>query len=70
MNDLVIVDKDKFYITQYIHSRDYNKAVYEIWLLSHVKYTGKVFYYGGERAREVVSDLFVPNGINISPDKS
>ena len=67
MNNLVAVDKDKFYITQFQHFRDLNKIYVEIFLFLPL---GKVFFYDGNKAREVAKDLFVPNGINISPDKS
>lgn len=67
MNDLVAVDKDRFYITQWLYARDLLKSYFELFLF---QYFGKVFFYDGRKAREVASDLFVSNGINISPDKS
>lgn len=64
MNDLVAVGKDKFYITKSIHFRKY--IVLE-WI-SHLKFGG-IYYYDGNKAREVIQGYHVPNGINISPDK-
>ncbi|KAL4236463.1 hypothetical protein ACF0H5_004849 [Mactra antiquata] len=66
MNDLVVVDRDKFYITKFSHYRDHLKQQLEI--LSKWK-SGKIYFYDGYKAREVVSGLTNPNGINISPDK-
>ncbi|XP_045157145.2 serum paraoxonase/arylesterase 2-like [Mercenaria mercenaria] len=67
MNDLVVVGKDKFYISQFAHFpiRDMTKVNLE-WL-SRWK-TGNIYYYDGHRARVVASNLEQPNGINISPD--
>ena len=67
MNDLIAVDKDKFYITQWLYNRDLAKSYIEMFLFQHL---GKVFFYDGSKAREVASNLFISNGINISPDKS
>ncbi|XP_060580723.1 serum paraoxonase/arylesterase 2-like [Ruditapes philippinarum] len=67
MNDLVAVDVDKFYITKYTMYRDTNSILFEH--LSHLR-QGKIFYYDGRKAREVSAGYFLPNGINISPDKS
>ena len=67
MNDLIAVDKDKFYITQWLYNRDLAKSYIELFLFQHL---GKVFFYDGSKAREVASNLFISNGINISPDKS
>lgn len=66
MNDLLAVDKDKFYITKFAHYRENVK--YNIELLSRWK-SGKIYFYDGYKSREVVSGLLQPNGINISPDK-
>ncbi|XP_053395644.1 uncharacterized protein LOC123523548 [Mercenaria mercenaria] len=66
MNDLVAVDVDKFYITKYTMYRDTRSIQMEH--LSHLR-QGKIFYYDGRRAREVSAGYFLPNGINISPDK-
>ncbi|XP_045159588.2 serum paraoxonase/arylesterase 1-like [Mercenaria mercenaria] len=65
MNDLVAVGKDKFYITKFWQSRDTYMEAAEMYL--RLK-TGGVMYYDGKKARQVVSDLQMPNGINISPD--
>lgn len=67
MNDLIAVDKDQFYITQWLHARDPFYGKIEIALFLHL---GKVFFFDGRKAEEVASGLSVPNGINISPDKS
>ena len=67
MNDLVAVDKDKFYITQWLYNKDLRFALIELLLFQRL---GKVFYYDGGKVREVASNLFGPNGINMSPDKS
>lgn len=66
MNDMVAVGKDKFYITKFARYRDYLK--YNIEMFSGMKYGG-IFYYDGHKAREVASGYYMPNGINISPDK-
>ena len=67
MNDLVAVDKDKFYITQWLYNRDLGLSLIEMFLFQHL---GKVFYYDNGKVKEVASNLFGSNGINISPDKS
>ncbi|KAL4236461.1 hypothetical protein ACF0H5_004847 [Mactra antiquata] len=66
MNDLVAVEKDKFYITKFARYRDYYKFHLEFY--SQRKYGG-IYYYDGKRAREVISECHIPNGINVSPDK-
>ncbi|XP_053394251.1 serum paraoxonase/arylesterase 1-like isoform X1 [Mercenaria mercenaria] len=66
MNDLVAVGNDKFYITKSIHFRNFMWYNWE--MLSGLKFGG-VFYYDGHKAREVASGYYIPNGINISPDK-
>lgn len=65
MNDLVAVGKDKFYITKYWQSRDAYMEYLE--MMFRMK-TGGVLYYDGRKARQLVSGLEMPNGINISPD--
>ncbi|XP_053394247.1 serum paraoxonase/arylesterase 2-like isoform X2 [Mercenaria mercenaria] len=66
MNDMVAVGRDKFYITKFAHFRDYRN--YNLEIFSGMK-LGGIFYYDGHKAREVASGYYVPNGINISPDK-
>ncbi|KAL4236459.1 Serum paraoxonase/arylesterase 2 [Mactra antiquata] len=66
MNDLVAVGKDKFYITRFSRYRDFYK--YNMEIFSGRRYGG-ILYYDGKRAREVASGYYLPNGINISPDK-
>ncbi|KAL4236468.1 Serum paraoxonase/lactonase 3 [Mactra antiquata] len=65
MNDLVVVGRDKFYITKFWEYRDKLKHFLET--LLWMKYGG-IFYYDGTHAREMVSGLDLPNGINVSPD--
>ncbi|XP_060580716.1 serum paraoxonase/arylesterase 1-like [Ruditapes philippinarum] len=65
MNNLVAVGKDKFYITKFWQSRDTYMEYAEMMLRMK---TGGVLYYDGKKARQVVGDLEMPNGINISPD--
>ena len=67
MNDLVAVDKDKFYITRWLYARDLAYSYIEMFLF---QYLGKIIFFDGNKGREVVSGLFMPNGINISPDKT
>lgn len=66
MNDLVAVDLDKFYITKYTMYRD--KLSIQLEHMSHLR-QGGIYYYDGRKARVVSSGYFMPNGINISPDK-
>ncbi|KAK3595227.1 hypothetical protein CHS0354_021542 [Potamilus streckersoni] len=67
MNDLVLVDIDKFYITQIQWFKNTYLAYMEYFLL--VKH-GEVLFFDGMKARSVASSLHLPNGINSSPDKS
>lgn len=67
VNDLLVVGKDKFYITQFCHFHFHENSKLNLEWLSRWK-TGKVLYFDGHRAREVATDLQQPNGINISPD--
>lgn len=66
MNDMVAVGRDKFYITKFARYREYKK--YNAEMFSGMKYGG-IYYYDGRKAREVATGYFMPNGINISPDK-
>ncbi|XP_045159584.1 serum paraoxonase/arylesterase 2-like [Mercenaria mercenaria] len=66
MNDMVAVGRDKFYITKFARFREYNR--YNLEMFSGMKFGG-IFYYDGHKAREVASGYYMPNGINISPDK-
>ncbi|XP_060580715.1 serum paraoxonase/arylesterase 1-like [Ruditapes philippinarum] len=67
MNDLVAVGRDQFYITKCLHYRDKPRSTFEYMSQSA---WGSVLYFDGTKARPVVpSGLFMPNGINISPDK-
>jgi len=66
MNDLVVVARDQFYITRYFWARgDVARTMFEVLTRRH---WGAVQYYDGRRARTLVENLFIPNGINISPD--
>jgi sugar lactone lactonase YvrE len=68
MNDLVAVDKDKFYITKFYGSaRDGEKQKIEI---SDKQRLGQILFYDGAKAKVVSPEYFLqPNGINASPDK-
>ncbi|XP_060580724.1 serum paraoxonase/arylesterase 1-like [Ruditapes philippinarum] len=67
MNDLVVIGRDKFYITMLLHYRDKPMRTVEYMTQSA---WGAVLYYDGKKARAVIpSGLFMPNGINISPDQ-
>ena len=66
MNDLVAVDADRFYITKMFHYKDSNRQVMEHYM--RLKF-GTVMFYDGHKARDVVTNLFMPNGINVSPDR-
>ena len=65
MNNLIAVGKDKFYITKFWQSRKANMQYAEMMLRMK---TGGVVYYDGKKARQVVDNLELPNGISISPD--
>lgn len=67
MNDLVAVGQDKFYISKYTVYRDGNSIKLEHF--SHLR-QGKIYYYDGRKARVVSDGYFLPNGINVSPDKT
>ncbi|KAL3881427.1 hypothetical protein ACJMK2_027870 [Sinanodonta woodiana] len=67
MNDLVLIDIDKFYITQFFWFKNPYLVYMEIYLF--LKY-GEVLFFDGMKARSVASSLHQPNGINVSPDKS
>lgn len=68
VNDLLVVGRDKFYITKFTHFPFNENYKGNLEWLSRWK-TGQVFYFDGHRAREVVSGLQQPNGINASPDR-
>ena len=66
MNDLVVVGKDKFYITKTIHFRSMIGFVLELGLGIP---TGKLIYFDGTSAKTVKSGFIMANGIAISNDK-
>lgn len=67
MNDLVVVGRDKFYITMSNYYRDNPKFTLEY--ISQIAWGG-VIYFDGTKARALIpTGLFIPNGINISPDQ-
>ena len=70
MNDLVAVDKDKFYITRNFYFRNAWFWYLELGLLYHLYEYGEVQFFDGKRSRTVATKLNSPNGINISPDLS
>lgn len=66
MNDLVAVGKHEFYITKFCGYRNF--YLYHTEMILGIK-NGAVLYYDGQKARQLASGYFFPNGINISPDK-
>lgn len=69
MNNIIAVDKDKFYITQFMYFHDFAKFYLEVIVYPFSWKWGKVMFFDGTKAKEVASNLFGANGINISPDK-
>ena len=67
LNDLVAIDKDKFYVTQWSQYKEWWAYFIEVALNQG---SGEVFYYDGKRAKSVATGFLFANGINISPDKS
>lgn len=67
LNNLVAVDKDKFYVTQWSYFDKWWGYYLEVALM---RGSGEVFYYDGKWARSVATGFLFANGINISPDKS
>ena len=70
MNNIIAVDKDKFYITQFMYFRDFAKFYIECLTYPFGWKWDRVMFFDGNRAKEVATNLFGANGINISPDKS
>ncbi|KAL4235931.1 Serum paraoxonase/arylesterase 1 [Mactra antiquata] len=66
MNDLVVVGKDKFFITLFWY---YSGGYMQLFEMLARRPWGGVLYYDGSKARQAASDLFMPNGINVSKDK-
>ena len=64
LSDLVVVDKDKFYFTNY-KKYHYDVRIDFVLGLRH----GSVGYYNGSHADLVEEDLFAPSGIALSTDK-
>ncbi|KAL5010383.1 hypothetical protein ScPMuIL_012688 [Solemya velum] len=70
MNDLVMVSKLSFFITNFLRWRDPARIELEIRLMSHF---GTILFYDGTKpsttaATTVFRSLSMPNGINMSPD--
>ena len=70
MNNIIAVDKDKFYITQFMYFRSFAKFYWEVLAYPLNWKWDRVMFYDGQKAKEVVPNLFGANGINISPDMS
>ena len=70
MNNIIAVDKDKFYITQFMYYRAWDKFVMEPLVYPFNWKWGTVMFYDGSKVKVVADNLFGPNGINVSPDKS
>ncbi|CAC5394532.1 PON [Mytilus coruscus] len=68
MNDILAVDKDSFYATQYLEYYN-NKYLSPLEIYGMLK-LGKVWFYDGQEFKQVLSYLGYPNGINASPDLS
>ena len=65
LNDVVAVDKQSFYVTNYLYWRGSVASKIEMFLM--LKW-GSVLFYDGEKSRVVRDGLFMTNGINKSPD--
>ena len=64
MNDLVVVAEDQFYYTNWLST----KLPFHLQRLAGISW-GSVGFYDGRKTAIMDTDLFMPNGINISPDK-
>ena len=70
MNNIIAVDKDKFYITQFMYFRDFAKFYLEVLAYPFNWKWDAMMFYDGTKVKIVADNLFGANGINISPDKS
>ena len=62
MNDLVVIDNDKFYFS---NDREYCLVMEAMFRLPF----GSIGFYNGSHAKLVVEDLLFPNGLALSKDK-
>ena len=67
INDVVAVDKDRFYASRMQYYVEKLPALFEAVLQLHF---GGIFYYDGSASRLVVSNLVQPNGISKSNDNT
>lgn len=70
MNNIIAVDKDKFYITQFMYYRSFDKYFMEPLAYPFNWKWDTVMFYDGSKVKVVADNLFGANGINVSPDKS
>jgi sugar lactone lactonase YvrE len=66
INDLVVIDEDKFYYTNCFYHSDNTSVMIEFILMLPWGYIG---YFNGKVGRIVTRGLFYPNGINVSKDR-
>lgn len=68
MNNLVLMENNKFYVTEYMRYPDnYYTSLVEMYGMFNL---GRVWFYNGNEFIQVLSDLGFPNGIAASKDKS
>jgi len=66
LDDLILTSENSFYITNIFRFRNPNLQIVEMVLPLSL---GTVVYYDGKTAKEVLTGLQGPNGIELSPDK-
>ena len=66
LNDITAVGKDSFYGTQDLEYR--YGTVMSFIELGGLLALGKVWYFKGQDMKLVLSGLWGPNGMNVSPD--
>ena len=65
-NDLVVVDENRFYVTNDMHGIPAPLGGLE---LAFTLPSGSVAFYDGDAARIVARGFKFANGVNVSPDK-
>ena len=66
MNDLVVIDDFSFYVTNWLPGRNKLENLLKGLLMLPV---GDVVFFDGKVGDIAVKSLFIPNGIDIAPDK-
>eukprot|EP00794_Sanderia_malayensis_P009148 gene9148-10121_t len=69
LNDLVVVNENSFYITNYLKYCKVSKPLTYMEGLLTLR-TGNVVYYDGNKGRIAAANVAMANGINMSPDGS